>query len=74
VVIEPLREVRRLRQKTAHVFTKDNFSAEYHGKRKRLLWAVFNNLSNIRATFARHPSACNIKIPKWLDDGGIDVF
>ncbi|MGA8171673.1 MAG: hypothetical protein WB816_12705 [Methylocystis sp.] len=74
VVIQPLREVRSLRQKPAHTFTPDTFSAEYHTKRKRLLWSVFNSLSNIRATFAKHPSAGNIPISEWLDDGSIDVF
>ena len=74
VVIGPFREVRRLRQKPAHAITKDTFSAEYRKTRKRLLWDVFNSLSNIRATFARHPRACDIQIPNWLNDGRIDVF
>jgi hypothetical protein len=74
VIIQPLREVRSLRQKPAHTFTPDTFSAEYHTKRKQLLWSVFNSLSNIRATFAKHPTAGNIPIPNWLDDGSIDVF
>ncbi len=74
VVIQPLRKVRRLRQTPAHAFTPDTFSAEYYTKRKQLSWSVFNSLSNIRATFARHPSACHIRIPDWLDDGRIDVF
>ena len=74
VIIQPLREVRRLRQKPAHTFTPDTFSAEYNTKRKQLLWSVFNSLSNIRATFARHPSAGHIRIPDWLDNGRIDVF
>jgi hypothetical protein len=73
-VIQPLREIRSLRQKPAHAFTPDTFSAEYHTKRKQLLWSAFNSLSNIRATFAKHPSASNIPIPDWLDDGSIHVF
>ena len=74
VVIQPLRKVRRLRQTPAHAFTPDTFSATYREKRKQLLWDVFNSLSNIRATFARHPRAHQIQIPDWLDDGRIDVF
>lgn len=74
VVIQPLREVRRLRQMPAHTFTPDTFSTEYREKRKRLLWDVFNSLSNIRATFGRHPRADRIQIPDWLDDDHIDVF
>jgi hypothetical protein len=74
VVIAPLREVRRLRQQPAHTFTTDHFSTDYYEKRRKLLWAVFNSLSNIRATFAKHPRAGSIKAPSWLDDEAIDVF
>jgi hypothetical protein len=74
VVIQPLRKVRRLRQTPAHTFAPDTFSAKYREARKQLLWDVFNSLSNIRATFARHPRAHQIQIPDWLDDGRIDVF
>jgi len=74
VVIQPLRKVRRLRQAPAHSFTPNTFSTEYSEKRKRLLWGVFNSLSNIRATFAKHPRAHQIQIPDWLDDSRIDVF
>lgn len=74
VVIKPLRQVRRLRQAPAHAFTTDNFSTEYYQKRKRLLWEVFNSLSNIRATFAKHPLAQPVEIADWLDNERIDVF
>jgi hypothetical protein len=74
VVIQPLREVRRLRQKPAHTFTPDEFKAEYYEKRRRILWNVFNSLSNIRATFASHPLAGGIAVPDWLDQDKIDVF
>ena len=74
VVIKPLRKVRRMRQTPAHAFTADNFSTEYYEKRKKLLWDVFNSLSNIRVTFAKHPLAKRVEIPSWLDDEPIDVF
>ncbi|MCT7376350.1 hypothetical protein [Chelativorans salis] len=74
MVIKPLRQVRRLRQTPAHTFTTDDFSTEYYDKRNRLLWAVFNSLSNIRATFAKHPLAGHIEIPNWLNNDRIDVF
>ncbi len=74
VVIAPLREVRRLRQAPAHTFTTDRFSMDYYDSRRKLLWAVFNSLSNIRVTLAKHPSALDIKVPSWLDSEEIDVF
>jgi len=74
VVIAPLREVRKLRQEPAQTFTTDNFSTEYYDSRRKLLWAVFNSLSNIRATLAKHPRARDIKVPSWLDDEVIDAF
>jgi hypothetical protein len=74
VVIAPLREVRKLRQAPAHTFTADKFSMDYYDHRKKLLWAVFNSVSNIRSTFAKHPKARNIKVPAWLNEEAIDVF
>ncbi|TPL95530.1 hypothetical protein [Mesorhizobium sp. B2-3-12] len=74
IVIRPLRKIRRLRQTPAHTFTLDSFSEEYHKKRKQLLSDVFNSLSNIRATFSKHPLAHHVQIPDWLDGGRIDVF
>jgi hypothetical protein len=74
VVIQPLREVRRLRQAPAHTFTSDAFSEDYYKKRKQCLWSIFNSLSNIRGTFARHPKASVVDVPDWLDEGSIDVF
>jgi hypothetical protein len=74
VVIQPLREIRSLRQTPARTFTPDAFSGDYYKKRKGCLWSIFNSLSNIRGTFAKHPSATHIKIPEWLDEGSIDVF
>jgi hypothetical protein len=74
VVIAPLREVRKLRQAPAHTFTTDRFSMDYYDSRKKLLWAVFNSLSNIRTTLAKHPNALDIKVPSWLDCEAIDVF
>jgi hypothetical protein len=68
VVIAPLRDVRRLRQQPAHTFVADRFSTDYYESRRKLLWAVFNSLSNIRAAFAKHPNASSIKAPSWLDD------
>ena len=74
VVIKPLRNVRRLRQTPAHAFTKDTFSGEYYDTRKQLLCDVFNSLSNIRATLAKHSRARHIQVPDWLNKDRIDVF
>jgi hypothetical protein len=74
VVIGPLREVRKLRQKPAHTFSANAFSTEYYDRRKKLLWNAFNSLSNIRSTIGKHPLASEIKQPEWLDQGHIDLF
>ncbi|MBY5798971.1 hypothetical protein [Rhizobium leguminosarum] len=74
IIIKPLRAVRQLRQKPAHTFSKDVFSADYHQRRRRLLCDVLNSLSNIRNTFSCHPLAAHIAVPDWLDSGSIDVF
>lgn len=74
VIIAPLREVRKLRQKPAHTFTSDRFSIEYYDHRRKLMWQVFNSLSNIRSTLGKHPRASEIEQPDWLDNEKIDVF
>lgn len=74
VVIGPLREVRRLRQKPAHEFSKDSFDMEFHRERRRLLGAVLNSLQNMRAAFSTHREAKGIPVPEWLDAGRIDVL
>jgi hypothetical protein len=74
VIVGPIREVRRLRQTPAHSFTENTFSTEFYASRRRLLWNVFNSLSNIRATLARHPRARSVAVPGWLDHENIDVF
>ncbi|MBA4203874.1 MAG: hypothetical protein C0457_02690 [Polymorphum sp.] len=74
VVIEPLRRVRRERQKPAHEFVDDEHSPDYRKNRKKILWDVFNSLSNIRSTLASHPLAKDIEIPAWLDGENFDVF
>lgn len=74
VIIEPLRKVRRLRQKPAHTFTTNAFSADYREERKRLLWDVYNSLFNIRVTLSTHARAGQVVVPKWLDGEHIDVF
>lgn len=74
VIMQPLREVRRARQAPAHAFTEDSFSVDYHAKRRRMLWDVFNSLSSIRRVFAKHPRACQVEVPQWLDGDRIDVL
>lgn len=74
IIIEPLRYIRKLRQKPAHTFTTDDFSHEYYQKRKQLLCDVLNSLSNIRRTLGKHPRASSIEQPAWLDSNKIDVF
>lgn len=74
LIIGPFRRVRKERQKPAHEFTIDRFSVDYRQKRERLLWEVFNSLSNIRRALTSHPNAQSINVPSWLDEDEIDVF
>ena len=75
VVIQPLREVRRLRQAPAHTFTSDAFSEDYYIKGAS---SVCGAVSTASPTFAgrsrdtRKPPV--VDIPDWLDEGRIDVF
>lgn len=73
-VVGPLREVRRLRQKPAHGFSKDNYDLEFHSERRRLLGAVLNSLQNMRIAFSTHRAAKGVTVPEWLETGRIDLL
>lgn len=72
-VIQPLQAVRRARQAPAHRFQKNEFSKDFHLKRRQTLWSIFQSLTTLREILSRFPLANAIKAPDWLREG-IDVF
>jgi hypothetical protein len=73
-ILDPIRKVRKERQKPAHNVQEDVFDKTYYAKQKELIISVYNSLRTIRLLFMDHPSAGNYKVPNWLDKGKIKVY
>jgi len=59
VVIASLKEVRKLRQSSAHKFV-------YQHKKQELIAEVYRSISNIRMFFQTHPKAQGYEFPDHL--------
>jgi hypothetical protein len=66
IILEPLKEVRKLRQSPAHKFVNDVFSLEYQKKKEKLIADVYSSISNIRFFFQTHPQARSYPFPEHL--------
>ncbi len=73
-IVSPIRKIRDLRQKPAHKFQENQFSLEFHRKRRELLEDVLSSLSCFRVVLARHRKAVGINVPDWLGSEKIHVF
>lgn len=73
-IIEPLKEVRKLRQKPAHKIEADEYDREYHRKQNHLMRRAYEAVRTIRLLFANHPSVRGYEVPDWLYQGRIRVY
>jgi hypothetical protein len=74
IIINPIKKVRKERQKPAHNIQEDVFDKEYYAKQKELIESVYVSLRTIRLLFMNHPAAKNYKVPDWLYEGKIKVY
>jgi len=74
VIMEPLKEVRRLRQRPAHRIETDQFNRRYHDMQDQLMKTVYTSVSTIRRWFGTHPDVKDYKVPDWLDKGKIKSY
>lgn len=73
-IIRPLRRVRQERQSAAHKIIKNEFDKRFtYLKRELLLDAAFA-LGNIFFILSRNSLAPTIRVPKWFEEGRIEVF
>ncbi|WP_432815870.1 hypothetical protein [Sphingorhabdus sp.] len=73
-IVSPIRKIRQLRQEPAHKFQENQFSLEFHRRRREVLEDVLGSLSCCRVVLARHRKARGIDVPDWLDSEKIHVF
>lgn len=68
-IINPLKELRKLRQKPAHQIYDNVFDERIWMDQKKLMHNTYSSVRGIRLLLANHPLASNVKIPKILFDG-----
>ncbi|MFA5794960.1 MAG: AAA family ATPase [Candidatus Brocadiia bacterium] len=55
--ISPLKEVRKLRQKPAHLINEDSYDGKYDNLQRELIHKAYGSIRMIRLLFAKHPKA-----------------
>jgi hypothetical protein len=73
-MIEPLRKVRRERQSAAHAVIQNEFDLKYSQKRRELLRDAAFAIGNIFYLIRAHPKSPEIRVPRWFDEGRIEVI
>lgn len=73
-IIDPMRKVRKDRQKPAHNVQEDVFDKIYYKKQNELIESVYLSLNTIRLLFMNHRLARNYKVPDWLHEGKIKIY
>jgi len=71
--ITSLKEIRKLRQKPAHVIEEDIFDQKYFKDQRDLILNAYSAIRTIRLIFANHPKVrkASIDIPDCLKEGKI---
>lgn len=73
-VMEPMREVRKLRRTPAHVIEEDEYDRKYHREQDELIARVYSALRTLRMMFALHPLARQHSMPDWIEKGEIFIY
>lgn len=74
VIINPLKNIRRIRQVPAHELTNNKYDLDVYEKQRELMEETYEAVRAIRMLFMGHPMAKNVKIPKPLLEGKNIVF
>jgi hypothetical protein len=74
-VLEPLREVRKLRQKPAHAMRSNEYDRSYPKEQDDILGRACRALTQLRLIFSSHPRARErYSPPDWLDGDSIVFY
>lgn len=69
-----LKEVRRLRQRPAHVIDEDRFDQVYFKTQRELVLRAYGAVRVLRLVLANHPLVKGYRVPEWLHEGRIWPF
>ena len=67
LLLAPLKKVRKLRQKPAHIIVPDQFDPKFFDEQSSILQEIWSTLYGFRSLLSRHPSAKAYKAPSWYD-------
>jgi hypothetical protein len=73
-MFDPLKEVRKARQKPAHALQPDAFDRAIFREQHDLIVAVYNSLLGLRIVFQRHPACVDYEVEEFLDSDKIRTF
>lgn len=73
-VVEPFRQVRKIRQPAAHAVGKDEYDPSFAKQQDELLGRVKMSLTKLRLIFSSHPKAKGYSAPEWLDGDKIVFY
>jgi len=74
MVMEPLKLIRKERQKPAHKISENYYDEKLFQKQKQLMKDVYLSVSNLRYIFSKHPNTIDYKMPDWLSHCEIKDF
>lgn len=66
-MLQPFKEVRKLRQKPAHSIREDDFDEKYVREQRELVVRVWRAMQSLRLAFSSHPNCKSLKAPDYLD-------
>lgn len=69
LIIKPLRNIRKIRQKPAHELTSNEYDISLYQKQIDLMNSTYSSVRAIRLFFSNHPLAKNIQIQEYLITG-----
>lgn len=67
-IVQPLAEIREIRQIPAHHFYKDEYDKGIYEEQLELMKKVYWSVHGLRLMLGTHPYAKNVNIPEYLDN------
>ena len=69
LIIKPLKNIRKIRQKPAHELTSNKYDISLYKKQIDLMNDTYSAIRAIRLFFSNHPLTKNIEVPEYLITG-----
>lgn len=69
----PFKKIRVERQTPAHRISENSFDKKFLSKQAEMIKDAYYSMKYLRMIFQKHPSAFNVEIPAWLDNGDISI-